>query len=197
MVSTGFVLDLFSSWLSAAKRSEPNDPTAMSLSTVGVDGFPSSRMVLLKGFDERGFVFYTNLESHKGVDLVGEPRSCLLFHWKSLRRQVRVEGFSGLVGDEEADLYFASRPRGAQLGAWASLQTRELRSRGELARRVVSEWRRFRGGEVPRPPHWSGFRLAPLRIEFWSDGRFRLHDRLFFERADVSSEAWTRKRLYP
>lgn len=191
-------LDIFAAWLAEAEVAEPNDPTAMALATVGEDGMPSCRMVLLKGYDQRGFVFYTNYESRKGRQLLATPKAALLFHWKSLRRQVRIEGAVAPVEAEEADAYFASRPRQSQIGAWASQQSRPLESRFELEKRVALFAAKHAIGQVPRPPYWSGFRLTPRLIEFWQDGAFRLHDRLVYSRDTASQEGgWTTERLYP
>ncbi len=187
-------LEIFKSWLEEAETSEPNDPTALSLSTVGEDGMPSSRMVLLKGYDARGFVFYTNYESRKGRQLLGHPKAAMLFHWKSMRRQVRIEGTVTQVSAEEADEYFASRPKQSQIGAWASDQSRPLEGRFELEKRVALFGTKYALGNVPRPPHWSGFRVVPRLIEFWQDGAFRLHDRLVYTRA---GEDWATERLFP
>ena len=189
-------LELFADWYNAAAKSEPNEPTALSLATVGPDGTPSLRMVLLKDFDARGFVFYTNLTSAKGRQLKADPRAALLFHWKSLRRQVRLEGPVSKTTQEEADAYFATRQRGSQLGAWASDQSRPLESRFALEKRVAEYTARHLVGTVPRPPHWSGFRLQPLLIEFWQDQPFRLHDRLEYRRASADAP-WTTRTLYP
>ncbi len=189
-------LQLFAEWLDEATASEINDPTAMSLATVDGDGLPDVRMVLLKGFDERGFVFYTNFESQKGVELLGQPRAAIGFHWKSLRRQVRVRGPVEVVSDEEADLYFASRPRDSRIGAWASKQSRPLESRFALEKAVAKYAAKYAIGNVPRPPYWSGFRIKPTYIEFWKDGAFRLHDRVVFRR-DGEARAWGKTRLYP
>ena len=186
--------EIFETWLREAEASEPNDPNALSLSTVGPDGMPSSRMVLLKGHDSRGFVFYTNYESRKGRQLLEHPKAAMLFHWKSLRRQVRIEGEVKQVSGEEADEYFASRPKQSQIGAWASEQSRPLKGRFELEKRVALFGAKYAVIEVPRPPHWSGFRVVPQMIEFWQDGAFRLHDRLVYTRA---GEAWTTERLFP
>ena len=186
--------DLFEAWMAEAKASELNDPDAMALATVDADGLPDARMVLLKGIGPRGFVFYTNYESAKGNELAGQPRAALLFHWKSLRRQVRVRGAVERVTEAEADAYFASRARGSRIGAWASDQSRALESRAVLEARAAEVEARFEGQDVPRPPHWSGFRVIPSQIEFWRDGAFRLHDRLRFDRA---GEGWETTRLYP
>jgi pyridoxamine 5'-phosphate oxidase len=186
--------ELFGDWLGEAEKSEPNDPNAMALATVDGQGRPSLRMVLLKGFDRRGFVFYTNLESKKGQDLAVNTHAAICLHWKSLRRQIRVEGITEPVSPEEADDYFASRPRGSQIGAWASLQSRPLEGRFELERKVGETAARFGISAIPRPPHWSGFRLVPRRLEFWQDRPFRLHDRLVYQREGTD---WTTERLYP
>jgi pyridoxamine 5'-phosphate oxidase len=191
-------LDVFAAWLAEAEAKEPNDPTAMALSTVGEDGMPSCRMVLLKGYDKDGFVFYTNFESRKGRQLLAHPKAALLFHWKSLRRQVRVEGEVSPVSDAEADAYFASRHKQSQIGAWASRQSRPLEGRFELEKRVALFAAKHAVGQVPRPPYWSGFRLVPRLIEFWQDGAFRLHDRLVYTRAEGgTSGGWTTERLFP
>jgi pyridoxamine 5'-phosphate oxidase len=189
-------LSLFSAWLAEAEASEPNDANAMALSTVGQDGMPSCRMVLLKGHDAGGFVFYTNYESRKGRQLLETPKAALLFHWKSLRRQVRVEGTVAPVSDEEADAYFASRPKQSQIGAWASQQSRPLKGRFELEKRVATFTAKYAVSQVPRPSYWSGFRLTPRLIEFWQDGAFRLHDRLVYSRS-ADGKAWSTERLYP
>lgn len=187
---------LFNEWMELARVKEPEDPNAMALATADGDGFPDVRMVLLKGVDEQGFVFYTNLESDKGEELKANPRAALCFHWKSLRRQIRVRGAVTPVSDAEADEYFASRARDSQIGAWASRQSRQLETRFELERQVAVYAAKFGLGKVPRPPHWSGFRIVPIRIEFWRDRPFRLHDRLVFDR-DTPAAAWRTKRLYP
>jgi pyridoxamine 5'-phosphate oxidase len=177
-----------------AKRSEPNDPNAMALATVDPDGLPNVRMVLLKGVDAGGFVFYTNTQSNKGRELLATPRAALVLHWKSLRRQVRARGPVSLVTDAEADVYFQSRPRDSRIGAWASQQSRPLESRFALEKAVAVNTAKFAVGEVPRPPHWTGFRIAPVSMEFWHDRPFRLHDRVVFNR---DGEGWRRERLYP
>lgn len=187
---------LFGDWLADAKNKEPNDANAMSLATVDEDGLPDVRMVLLKGADEDGFVFYTNLESAKGQQLAVNAKAALCFHWKSLRRQVRVRGLVEPVSVEEADEYFASRARDSRIGAWASRQSRPLESKFALEKAVAREAARFGLGKIDRPPHWSGFRICPLSIEFWRDRPFRLHDRLTFARTN-SGSPWTANRLYP
>ncbi|WCT74954.1 pyridoxamine 5'-phosphate oxidase [Sphingomonas naphthae] len=186
---------LFDAWLAEAVASEPNDPNAMALATADAVGRPSVRMVLLKGHDARGFVFYTNQESRKAGEIAANGHVALLFHWKSQRRQVRVEGPIGPVTDAEADAYFASRARDSQLGAWASDQSRPLASREAFEERFEAAKARFEGGEVPRPPHWSGYRVAPERIEFWQDRAHRLHERRLFTR--TSDTAWTEGLLFP
>ncbi|WP_439500507.1 pyridoxamine 5'-phosphate oxidase [Aminobacter ciceronei] len=186
---------LFASWLKDATASEPNDPTALALATVDTDGLPDVRMVLLKGFDEHGFVFYTNFESAKGREILATMKAAMCFHWKSLRRQVRVRGPVEIVTDTEADEYFASRPRGSRIGAWASKQSRPLESRFALEKAVAEYTARHVIGEIPRPPHWSGFRIVPSQIEFWHDRPFRLHDRIVFTR--TADGGWDKDRLYP
>ncbi|TPG59514.1 pyridoxamine 5'-phosphate oxidase [Roseomonas nepalensis] len=188
---------LFEAWMAEAVAGEPNDPNAVCLATSTADGWPSARMVLLKGRDERGFVFYTNEESRKGGELLSNPRAALCFHWKSLRRQVRVEGTVERVTAAESDAYFASRSRGSRIAAAASEQSRPLASRAEYAARVAEVEARNPGETVPRPPHWGGFRLLPARVEFWQDMPFRMHDRLVFERAEATGGAWRTGRLYP
>ncbi len=187
---------LFSSWMEDAARSEINDPNAMTLATVDADGMPDARIVLLKGFDHDGFVFYTNIESAKGRELAEVPKAALVFHWKSLTRQVRVRGTVSRVTDAEADAYYASRPRGSRLSAWASQQSRPLASRETFIADLEEVERRYGEGEIPRPPHWTGFRIVPMSIEFWHDRPFRRHDRLVFRR-DTAENAWTTTRLYP
>jgi pyridoxamine 5'-phosphate oxidase len=187
---------LFGDWLAEAGDSEINDPTACALATADPDGLPNVRMVLLKGHDADGFVFYTNFESAKGRELLATGKAALCFHWKSLRRQVRIRGTVTQVGDDEADAYFDSRPRGSRIGAWASKQSRELESRFALEKEVARYTAKFALGTIPRPPHWSGFRLSPVSIEFWKDGQFRLHDRLVFTRSDDEA-GWSTERLYP
>jgi pyridoxamine 5'-phosphate oxidase len=192
---------LFEGWLAEAERHEANDPDAMAVASVDPEGMPNVRMVLLKGLDgpghpQRGFVFYTNFESAKGTELLAAGKAALLFHWKSLRRQVRVRGLVSVVSDAEADAYFASRPRGSRLGAWASQQSRPLESRFALEKAVALVTARYPLGEIPRPPHWSGFRITPLQIEFWHDRPFRLHERVVFRRDDPA-QSWEKQRLYP
>ncbi len=184
----------FGAWLRDAEASEPNNPNAMALATVSADGRPSTRMVLLKGCDGRGFVFYTNYTSQKGRELLGNPNASLCFYWKSLGRQVRVDGRAEPVSDAEADAYFASRQRGSQIGAWASDQSRPVDSRETLEERVRAVTAEYDGADVPRPPHWSGFRVVPDRIEFWTDRPNRLHDRQVFDRA---VGGWREQRLQP
>ncbi len=186
---------LFASWLAEARESEPNDPEAVALATADEAGRPSVRMVLLKGHDERGFVIYTNQESRKGRDLDGRGRAALLFHWKTLRRQVRVEGAVTRVSDAESDAYFATRGRDSRLGAWASDQSRDLDSRETFEARFDDAARRFEGEDVPRPPHWGGYRVAPERIEFWRDREHRLHERRLF--MPDASGAWREGLLFP
>lgn len=185
---------LFAQWLKDAEASEINDPNAVALATVDHEGLPNVRMVLLKGFDERGFVFYTNFESQKGQEILGQKKAAMCFHWKSLRRQVRVRGPVTVVTDEEADAYYASRPRGSRIGAWASKQSRPLEGRFALEKAVAEYTAKFAIGEIPRPPFWSGFRIEPSSIEFWHDRQFRLHDRVEFRR---EGEGWSKVRMYP
>ena len=186
---------LFADWMRDAEKGEPNDPNGMALATVDAGGLPDVRMVLLKGVDARGFVFYTNTESAKGVELAA-GKAAILFHWKSLRRQVRIRGTVERVTAAEADAYFATRPRGSQIGAWASEQSRAMPDRLALERRVAEYALKFGVKPIPRPPHWSGYRLRPLEIEFWRDRPFRLHERLAYARPEPAG-GWTVRRLYP
>lgn len=187
---------VFSDWLAEAERTEPGDANAMTLATVDPDGLPNARVVLLKGVDLRGFVFYTNYESAKGQELLASPKAALCFHWKSRERQVRVRGPVEQVSAAEADAYYATRPRGSRIGAWASQQSRPLEGREELEAAVARFEEAFEGTEPLRPRYWSGFRIIPLEIEFWQGRPFRLHDRLVFRRPGAN-EVWVRTRLYP
>lgn len=187
---------LFAEWHKDAEKSEPNDPNALALATVDDSGMPNVRMVLLKDFDEQGFVFYTNYESQKGCEILSAEKAAMCFHWKSLRRQIRVRGPVEQVSAAEADEYFQSRPRGSRIGAWASKQSRPLESRFALEKAVAEYTARFAIGEIPRPPHWSGFRIKPTYIEFWHDRPFRLHDRLIFKR-DTPQDQWVTEKFYP
>ncbi len=187
---------VFSQWLEKAAKSEPNDHNAFALATCDMAGMPNLRMVLLKGHDENGFVFYTNLGSAKGAELKDNPKASMLFHWKSLRRQIRIRGIVSRVSEAQADAYYASRPRDSRIGAWASKQSQELESRFALEKRVARYGAKFAIGKVPRPAHWSGFCISPLEIEFWKDGAFRLHDRIVFRR-DNDNSPWQGSRLYP
>jgi len=184
----------FHAWMAEAAESEPVDPNAMTVVTATPDGRPSARAILLKGVDDRGFVFYTNKESRKSAELAANPRIFLLFHWKSLARQVRIEGVVEHVTDAEADAYYASRPRISRLGAWASMQSRPLASRSELERRLAKYEARYPGEDIPRPPYWSGYRVIPESLEFWQNMPFRLHDRTTFTRAPGG---WTVGKLFP
>ena len=188
--------NLFAEWLKEAEVKEINDPNAMSLATVDEEGLPNVRMVLLKDFDDSGFVFYTNYQSQKGQEVQSAMKAAINFHWKSLRRQVRVRGVIEKVTDAEADEYFNSRPRDSRIGAWASQQSRPIEGPLALATAVATYTAMYAIGNVPRPPHWSGFRVLPLSIEFWHDRPFRLHDRVVFRRADQTSP-WTKAKLYP
>lgn len=186
----------FEAWMAEAQASEPRDPDAIALATVDADGMPNVRMVLLKGWSPEGFVFYTNRESAKGRELEGQGKAALVLYWKSLGRQVRVRGPVSPVTTAESDSYFASRPRGAQVGAWASRQSRPLQDRAELQAAVTRVEAQYEDADVPRPPHWIGYRIAPLYVEFWQEQTFRLHDRIVFARAALD-QPWTRSRLYP
>jgi pyridoxamine 5'-phosphate oxidase len=188
-------LRLFAAWFAEARRAEPVNPDAMTLATIDPDGMPNARMVLLKGFDERGFVFYTNTDSIKGHELAAAPKAALTFYWKSLQRQVRLRGAVEPVSTAEADAYFATRSRMAQIGAWASKQSSALESRLAFEKAVALYTAKFGIGTVPRPPHWSGYRVMPQEIEFWQERPFRLHDRIVFKR--ISAGAWQKTRLYP
>ena len=187
---------LFAAWLDDATGKEPRDPTAMTLATVDAEGMPNARMVLLKGVDDRGFVFYTNMESQKGRELDRDARAALVFHWKSLNRQIRIRGPVEKVTTAEADAYFATRPKGAQIGAWASQQSRPLETRMAFEKSVAVYGAKYAIGEVPRPQYWSGYRVLPLVMEFWHDRPFRLHDRVEFRR-ETTSGSWIKTRLYP
>ncbi|MBY5559046.1 pyridoxamine 5'-phosphate oxidase [Rhizobium leguminosarum] len=193
---SGEPFKLFAEWLKEAEASEPNDPNAVALATVDEDGLPNVRMVLLKGFDNDGFVFYTNFESQKGREILGQKKAAMCFHWKSLRRQVRLRGPVEIVTDAEADDYFKTRARGSRIGAWASRQSRPLESRFALEKAVAEYTARYAIGEIPRPAHWSGFRIRPTSIEFWKDQKFRLHDRVEFRRPSPEG-AWDKVRMYP
>ncbi|MEM8541501.1 MAG: pyridoxamine 5'-phosphate oxidase [Pseudomonadota bacterium] len=186
----------FADWLKEAEASEPNDPNATALASVDANGMPNVRMVLLKGFDESGFVFYTNFESQKGEEILQQKKAAMCFHWKSLRRQIRVRGDIEVVSNDEADAYYNSRARGSRIGAWASKQSRPLESRFALEKEVAKYTAKYAIGDIPRPAHWSGIRILPTYIEFWKDGAFRLHDRIIFQR-EKTDQSWDRSRFYP
>ncbi|WP_455481040.1 pyridoxamine 5'-phosphate oxidase [Bartonella sp. B12(2025)] len=188
---------LFAKWLEEATISEINDPNAMALATVDETGLPNVRIVLLKDYNLQGFVFYTNYESRKGQEILKSMKASLAFHWKSLCRQVRIRGIVEKVSDQEADTYFQSRPRGSQIGAWASKQSQPLENHLTLKKAIAQYTTRYAVGNVPRPPYWSGFRVTPLSIEFWRDRPFRLHDRLLFTRDSVEDNGWRKQKLYP
>lgn len=188
--------DLFRDWFVLAEKKEPNDPNAMSLATVGADGMPSLRILLLKEYDARGFVFFTNRESRKGEQLAHHPKAAICLHWKSLKRQIRAEGLITQVSDAESDAYHDTRPRGSQIGAWASQQSRILADRDALEQRAHELDKQYEGKPVPRPPYWGGYRLTPLWMEFWQERPFRLHDRFVYSRAD-EKQNWALERLYP
>jgi pyridoxamine 5'-phosphate oxidase len=187
---------LFQEWLKEAESAEPNDPNAMALATADADGVPDVRMVLLKGADERGFVFYSNADSIKGAELAANPKAALNFHWKSLRKAVRVQGAVARVSDAEADAYFATRPKDSQIGAWASPQSRPMEGRFVFEKAIAEYAVKYALTKVPRPPYWTGWRVTPLRIEFWRDRPFRLHDRLVYTRATADAP-WRTERLFP
>ncbi|MBB5073510.1 pyridoxamine 5'-phosphate oxidase [Bartonella callosciuri] len=189
--------ELFAKWLEEAAVSEINDPNAMALATVDETGLPNVRMVLLKDYSSQGFVFYTNYESRKGQEILKSMKASLGFHWKSLHRQVRIRGIVEKVSAQEADAYFQSRPRGSQIGAWASKQSQPLENRFALEKAIAEYTTRYALGNIPRPPYWSGFRVKPLSIEFWRDRPFRLHDRLLFTRDSVEQSNWQKQKLYP
>jgi pyridoxamine 5'-phosphate oxidase len=188
--------DLFAAWMKEADKTEPNEANAMAVATADAQGRPNIRMVLLKAVDARGFVFYTNFESAKGRELAANPFAALNFHWKTLRRQVRVRGPVSVVSDAEADAYFASRAKDSQIGAWASAQSRPMVGRWVFEKEIAKVAVKYALAKVPRPPHWSGYRIGPLEIEFWRDRPFRLHDRLVYRR-DTLDDAWRTERLYP
>jgi pyridoxamine 5'-phosphate oxidase len=192
----GEPLALFHEWMEEAKRAEPNEANAMALATADASGHPNVRMVLLKGADAHGFVFYTNVESAKGSELTANPHAALCFHWKVLRKQVRVKGPVSPVSDEEADSYFATRPKDSQIGAWASAQSRPMEGRWAFEKEIAKYAAKYALSKVPRPPYWSGFRILPLEIEFWRDRAFRLHDRLVYRRGG-ENEPWRTERLFP
>jgi len=187
---------LFREWYALAEKHEPSDPNAMSLATLGSDSMPSVRILLLKDFDAKGFVFFTNRQSRKGEQLLSHPKAALCLHWKSLRRQIRAEGIITPVSDAESDAYHATRPRGSQIGAWASQQSRTLKDRNDLEQRAAELDKQYEGKTIPRPPYWGGYRLTPLLIEFWQERPFRLHDRIVYRRRS-DKDAWSIERLYP
>ncbi|MEY4707912.1 MAG: Pyridoxamine 5-phosphate oxidase [Pseudomonadota bacterium] len=193
---SGDPFSLFAAWMTEAQASEPNDANAMALATADADGRPNVRMVLLKGADASGFVFYSNAQSIKGEELAANPHAAINFHWKSLRKVVRVQGPVAQVSDAEADAYFATRPKDSQIGAWASPQSRAMEGRWVFEKRIAEYALKYGIGTVPRPPHWTGWRITPLRIEFWRDRPFRLHDRLVYNRASAA-DPWTTERLFP
>ncbi|GAB5480996.1 MAG: pyridoxamine 5'-phosphate oxidase [Parasphingorhabdus sp.] len=188
---------IFDTWYNEARETELNDSNAMTIATADANGQPAARMVLLKGYDRDGFIFYTNQESRKATDIAANPKAAILFHWKSVRRQIRIEGNLSTVSDEIADAYFATRSRDSQLGAWASDQSRPLDSRATFEARYEEMKARFDGQDVTRPPHWSGYRLVPKRFEFWQDREHRLHERRTFMRTNDSDESWIEGMLYP
>ena len=187
---------LFAEWFAEAAKAEPNDPNAMALATVDASGLPDVRMVLMKGYDSDGFVFYSHIASQKGRELATNPKAALLFHWKSLRRQVRIRGTVAPVTEAEADAYFATRPKQAQIGAWASRQSQPLESRFAFEQAIARIAAKYIVSDVPRPPGWSGWRIAPASMEFWHDRPFRLHDRIEFRR-DATGQKWSKTRMYP
>jgi len=196
IAAAGDPIALFAAWMKEASGTEPNEANAMALASVDAAGRPNVRMVLLKHADAKGFVFYTNLESAKGRELLANPSAALCFHWKTQRKQVRVRGPASKVSDEEADSYFATRPKDSQIGAWASAQSRPMEGRFVFEREIAKYAARYALGKVPRPPYWSGFRVTPLEIEFWRDRPFRLHDRLVYAR-DSEAAPWRTERLFP